>query len=188
MGEMKRVEKDIDRILISSAEIEQRTKEIAAQITKDYEGEEVVVVSILRGSVVFFAELVKQIDLDLRFDFMYVSSYGAGTESSGEVRIIKDITQSIKGKNVLIIEDIIDSGRTLSNLKELLGTRNPKSLKICALLDKPTRRVVALEGDYVGFSIPDEFVVGFGLDYDERYRNLPHVCVLKKSVFSKQDN
>ena len=114
-------------------------------------------------------------------------SYGAGTESSGEVRIIKDITQSIKGKNVLIIEDIIDSGRTLSNLKELLGTRNPKSLKICALLDKPTRRVVELEGDYVGFSIPDEFVVGFGLDYDERYRNLPHVCVLKK-CFSKQDN
>lgn len=186
MENMKRVSKDIDKILISDKEIEKRTKEIAAQITKDFEGEEVIVVSILRGSVVFFSELVKNIDLDLRFDFMFVSSYGSGTESSGEVKIVKDITQSIKGKNVLIVEDIIDSGRTLSNLKELLGTRNPKTLKICTLLDKPSRRVVELEGDYVGFTIPDEFVVGFGLDYDEKYRNLPHVCVLSRSVFEKQ--
>ena len=171
--------KDIDRILISNSEIEKKTKEIAKQITNDYKGEEVLVVGILRGSVLFFAELVKNIELDLMFDFMYVSSYGTGTESSGEVKIVKDINQSIKGKNVLIIEDIIDTGRTLTNLKQILSTRNPKSIKICSLLDKPSRRVVDLEGDYVGFTIPDEFVVGFGLDYNERYRNLPHVCVLK---------
>lgn len=185
METFSRLSSDIEKILISDNQIKERTKEIADAIAKDYKGEEVLVVSILRGSVLFFAELVKLIDLDLKFDFMFVSSYGSSTESSGEVKIIKDIAQSIKGKNVLIVEDIIDSGRTLTNLLKVLKTRNPKSIKICTLLDKPSRRVVKLEGDYVGFAIPDEFVVGYGLDYNEKYRNLPHVCILKRSVYEK---
>lgn len=175
--------KDLCKILITGEEISKRVKEIAAQITKDYEGEEVLVVGILRGAVVFYSELVKEIDLDLRFDFMSVSSYGDGTVSSGEVKIIKDISQPIAGLNVIIVEDIIDTGNTLKNLKKLLLTRNPKSLKICSLLDKPSRRKVELEGDYVGFTVPDEFVVGYGLDYQEKYRNIPDVGVLKPEIY-----
>lgn len=175
--------KDLCKILITGEEISKRVKEIAAQITKDYEGEEVLVVGILRGAVVFYSELVKEIDLDLRFDFMSVSSYGDGTVSSGEVKIIKDISQPIAGLNVIIVEDIIDTGNTLKNLKKLLLTRNPKSLKICSLLDKPSRRKVELEGDYVGFIVPDEFVVGYGLDYQEKYRNIPDVGVLKPEIY-----
>lgn len=185
MKSVERLSNEIESILITDKQIEKRVKELAARITHDYEGEEVVAVGILRGSVVFFAELVKNIDLDLRFDFMYVSSYGEGTESSGEVKIVKDIAQSIKGKNVLIVEDIIDSGRTLTNLLKVLGTRNPKSIRICSLLDKPSRRVVELKGDYIGFEIPDEFVIGYGLDYNEKYRNLPHVCVLSREVYEQ---
>lgn len=175
--------KDLCKILIKGEEISKRIKEVADEITKDYAGEEVLVVGILRGAVVFYAELVKQIDLDLRFDFMSVSSYGSGTTSSGEVKIVKDISQPIEGLNVIIVEDIIDTGNTLKNLKKLLLTRNPKSLKICSLLDKPTRRKVELEGDYVGFTVPDEFVVGYGLDYQEKYRNLPDVGVLKPEIY-----
>ncbi len=175
--------KDLCKILITGEEISKRVKEIAAQITKDYEGEEVLVVGILRGAVVFYSELVKEIDLDLRFDFMSVSSYGDGTVSSGEVKIIKDISQPIAGLNVIIVEDIIDTGNTLKNLKKLLLTRNPKSLKICSLLDKPSRRKVELEGDYIGFIVPDEFVVGYGLDYQEKYRNIPDVGVLKPEIY-----
>ena len=140
---------------------------------------------ILRGAVVFFSELVKNVDLDVRFDFMVVSSYGSGSVSSGEVRIIKDISQPIEGKNVLIVEDIIDTGHTLKNLKKLLLTRNPKSLKIVSLLDKPSRRQVEMEGDYIGFEVPNEFVVGYGLDYDEKYRNLPEIGVLKEEIYTK---
>lgn len=175
--------KDLCKILITGEEISKRIKEVADEITKDYAGEEVLVVGILRGAVVFYAELVKQIDLDLRFDFMSVSSYGSGTTSSGEVKIVKDISQPIEGLNVIIVEDIIDTGNTLKNLKKLLLTRNPKSLKICSLLDKPSRRKVELEGDYVGFTVPDEFVVGYGLDYQEKYRNLPDVGVLKPEIY-----
>lgn len=175
--------KDLCKILITGEEISKRIKEVADEITKDYAGEEVLVVGILRGAVVFYAELVKQIDLDLRFDFMSVSSYGSGTTSSGEVKIVKDISQPIEGLNVIIVEDIIDTGNTLKNLKKLLLTRNPKSLKICSLLDKPSRRKVELEGDYVGFTVPDEFVVGYGLDYQEKYRNLPDIGVLKPEIY-----
>lgn len=175
--------KDLCKILITGEEISKRIKEVADEITKDYAGEEVLVVGILRGAVVFYAELVKQIDLDLRFDFMSVSSYGSGTTSSGEVKIVKDISQPIEGLNVIIVEDIIDTGNTLKNLKKLLLTRNPKSLKICSLLDKPSRRKVELEGDYIGFTVPDEFVVGYGLDYQEKYRNLPDVGVLKPEIY-----
>ena len=175
--------KDLCKILITGEEISKRIKEVADEITKDYAGEEVLVVGILRGAVVFYAELVKQIDLDLRFDFMSVSSYGSGTTSSGEVKIVKDISQPIEGLNVIIVEDIIDTGNTLKNLKKLLLTRNPKSLKICSILDKPSRRKVELEGDYVGFTVPDEFVVGYGLDYQEKYRNRPDIGVLKPEIY-----
>ncbi len=176
---------DLAKILISKEEIEKRVKEIGAEITRDYEGESVLMVGILRGAVVFFSELVKNVDLDVRFDFMVVSSYGSGSTSSGEVRIIKDISQPIEGKNVLIIEDIIDTGNTLKNLKRMLLTRNPKSLKIVSLLDKPSRRKVEMEGDYIGFVVPNEFVVGYGLDYDEKYRNLPEIGVLKEEIYTK---
>ncbi len=176
---------DLEKILISKEDIEKRVKEIGAEITRDYEGESVLMVGILRGAVVFFSELVKNVDLDVRFDFMVVSSYGASSTSSGEVRIIKDISQPIEGQNVLIIEDIIDTGNTLKNLKRMLLTRNPKSLKIVSLLDKPSRRTVEMEGDYVGFEVPNEFVVGYGLDYDEKYRNLPEIGVLKAEIYTK---
>ena len=175
---------DVQRILLSGDEIAKRVTEIAETITRDYAGESVLMVGILRGAVVFFAELVKKIDLDLRFDFMVVSSYGSSTDSSGEVRIVKDLSQPIEGMNVIIVEDIIDTGYTLKNLMKLLRTRNPKSLKICALLDKPSRRKVELEGDYVGFKVPNEFVVGYGLDYNEKYRNLPDICILKPEIYS----
>lgn len=175
---------DVMKVLLSGKEIEKRVGEIAAQITRDYAGESVLMVGILRGAVVFFSELVKRVDLDLRFDFMVVSSYGSGTDSSGEIRIIKDLSQPIEGMNVIIVEDIIDTGYTLKNLKKLLSTRNPKSLKICSLLDKPSRRKVELEGDYIGFKVPNEFVVGYGLDYNEKYRNLPDICVLKPEIYS----
>ncbi|MBO8424380.1 MAG: hypoxanthine phosphoribosyltransferase [Firmicutes bacterium] len=175
---------DVQRILLSGDEIAERVTEIAETITRDYAGESVLMVGILRGAVVFFAELVKKIDLDLRFDFMVVSSYGSSTDSSGEVRIVKDLSQPIEGMNVIIVEDIIDTGYTLKNLMKLLRTRNPKSLKICALLDKPSRRKVELEGDYVGFKVPNEFVVGYGLDYNEKYRNLPDICILKPEIYS----
>ena len=175
---------DVQRILLSGEEIDKRVTEIAETITREYVGESVLMVGILRGAVVFFAELVKKIDLDLRFDFMVVSSYGNSTDSSGEVRIVKDLSQPIEGMNVIIVEDIIDTGYTLKNLMKLLRTRNPKSLKICALLDKPSRRKVELEGDYVGFKVPNEFVVGYGLDYNEKYRNLPDICILKPEIYS----
>ena len=175
---------DVQRILLSGDEIAERVTKIAETITRDYAGESVLMVGILRGAVVFFAELVKKIDLDLRFDFMVVSSYGSSTDSSGEVRIVKDLSQPIEGMNVIIVEDIIDTGYTLKNLMKLLRTRNPKSLKICALLDKPSRRKVELEGDYVGFKVPNEFVVGYGLDYNEKYRNLPDICILKPEIYS----
>lgn len=175
---------DVMKVLLTGEEIEKRVGEIAAEITRDYRGESVLMVGILRGAVVFFSELAKRVDLDLRFDFMVVSSYGSGTDSSGEIRIIKDLSQPIEGMNVIIVEDIIDTGYTLKNLKKLLTTRNPKSLKICSLLDKPSRRKVELEGDYIGFKVPNEFVVGYGLDYNEKYRNLPDICVLKPEIYS----
>ena len=176
---------DLAKILITKEEIAKRVKEMGEEITRDFKGEDILMVGILRGAVVFFSELVKNVDLDVRFDFMVVSSYGSGSVSSGEVRIIKDISQPIEGKNVLIVEDIIDTGHTLKNLKKLLLTRNPKSLKIVSLLDKPSRRQVEMEGDYIGFEVPNEFVVGYGLAYDEKYRNLPEIGVLKEEIYTK---
>ena len=176
---------DLQKILINSEQIEKRVKELGEEITRDYKGESVLMVAILRGAVVFFADLVKSVDLDVRFDFMVVSSYGSSSTSSGEVRIVKDISQPIEGMNVILVEDIIDTGNTLKNLRKMLLTRNPKSLKIASLLDKPSRRKVEIEGDYVGFTVPNEFVVGYGLDYAEKYRNLPEIGVLKPEIYTE---
>lgn len=176
---------DIESILIDRNAIQARIKEMAARIEKDYKGESIVMICILRGASVFFCDLVRELDLDVRFEFMSVSSYGAGTTSSGEVRIVKDINAPLAGRNVIIVEDIIDSGNTLSYLKRLLEQRNPKSLKICALLDKPSRRKVELQGDYVGFTVEDKFLVGYGLDYAEKYRNLKDIGVLKPEIYQK---
>lgn len=167
------------RELISEADVEAKIAELGAQISKDYEGESVFLLCILKGGVFFTTELAKRITVPVSLDFMSVSSYGAETESSGVVRIIKDLDTSIEGKNVLVVEDIIDTGRTLAYLLENLKHRNPKSLKLCALLDKPERRVSEVAVDYRGFQIPDEFVVGYGMDYDQKYRNLPYIGVVE---------
>lgn len=176
---------DIESILITKEEIQKRICELARQIENDYKGQSVVMICILRGASVFFCDLVRELNLDVRFEFMSVSSYGSGTTSSGEVRIIKDINTPLAGCNVIVVEDIIDSGNTLSYLKRLLEQRNPKSLKICALLDKPSRRKVELTGDYVGFTVEDKFLVGYGLDYAEKYRNLKEIGVLKPEIYTK---
>ena len=167
------------RELISEADVEAKIAELGAQISKDYEGESVFLLCILKGGVFFTTELAKRITVPVSLDFMSVSSYGAETESSGVVRIIKDLDTSIEGDNVLVVEDIIDTGRTLAYLLENLKHRNPKSLKLCALLDKPERRVSDVAVDYKGFEIPDEFVVGYGMDYDQKYRNLPYIGVVE---------
>ena len=165
----------IVEVLISREKVEERIKELAKEIEKDYAGKELVCVGLLKGSVMFMADLIKAIDLDLRIDFMKVSSYGSGTNSTGVVKILKDVDVDLAGKDVLIVEDIIDTGLTILNVKDFLSKKNPNSVKVCTLLDKPSRRVVEVKGEYVGFEIPDEFVVGYGLDLDEKYRNLPFV-------------
>ena len=164
---------------LSEEKIAKRIAEMGAQISEVYGEEPVCLICILKGSVFFTVELAKRITSPVELEFMCVSSYGAGTSSSGVVKIVKDLDVSIEGKNVLLVEDIIDSGRTLSYLLENLKTRNPKSLRLCTLLDKPDRRVSDVKVDYTGFEIPDEFVVGYGLDYDQRYRNLPYVGVIE---------
>ena len=166
------------KVLVSEEDVNNKIREIGAQITKDYAGKQVHMICVLKGGAFFMCELAKRIDLDVSLDFMAVSSYGSGTESSGVVKIVKDLDESITGKDVLIVEDIIDSGRTLAALKEMLLQRNPASLKICTLLDKPDRRVTHVDVEYVCFDIPDEFVVGYGLDYDQKYRNLPYIGVV----------
>ena len=167
------------RVLLNEEEVDKRIKEIAEQINKDYEGKSVHLICILKGGVFFTCELAKRLTVPVTLDFMSVSSYGSGTESSGVVKIIKDLDQPLEGKNVLIVEDIIDSGRTLAYLIEVLKQRNPASIRLCTLLDKPERRVKDVKVDYVGFNIPDEFVVGYGLDYAQRYRNLPFIGVVE---------
>lgn len=182
---MMKYGKEIQEILLTEEQIQQKTQEMANQINKDYAGEKLLVICILRGAVVFMADLFKKLTVDAEMDFMAVSSYGASAVSSGEVKILKDLTTTVEGKNLLIVEDIIDTGNTLSKLMKLLKTKNPKSIKLCSLLDKPSRRTVELEGDYVGFKIPNEFVVGYGLDYNEKMRNLPDVCILAPWVYEK---
>lgn len=168
------------KVLVTEEQVAERVKEIGAQISKDYEGKEVHLICVLKGGVFFMCELGKRITVPVTMDFMSVSSYGDGTSSSGVVRIVKDLDESLEGKDVLIVEDIIDSGRTLSYLINILEKRNPKSMRLCTLLDKPDRRVVDnVKVDYVGFEIPDEFVVGYGLDYAQKYRNLPYIGVVE---------
>lgn len=166
------------RVLIEEEKLNKRIAELGAQISRDYAGQEVTLICILKGSVFFTCELAKRITIPVALDFMSVSSYGSSTVSSGKIEVKKDLDESIENKNIIIIEDIIDTGRTLKYLLEDLRKRNPKSLKLCTMLDKPDRRVVEVATDYTGFEIPDEFVVGYGLDYDQKYRNLPYIGIL----------
>lgn len=174
---------DLESVLISAEEIEKKVQELGAQISREYEGTDLLVISVLKGSFVFMADLMRAVTIPAAIDFMAVSSYGAGTKSSGVVKIIKDIDIELAGKHLLIVEDILDSGMTLSYLKEMLGGRGPASIKVITLLDKPLRRKVDIQPDYRGFEVPDEFLVGYGLDYDERYRNLPDIGILKREVY-----
>ena len=173
------MEKHHVEVMLQEDVVDARIKELGEQISRDYAGESVHLICILKGSVYFTCELAKRITVPVTMDFMQCSSYGAETKSSGIVKIVKDLDEPIIDRNVIIIEDIIDSGRTLSHLKKLLAQRSPKSLKICTLLDKPDRRVAEVHVDYVGFNIPDEFVVGYGLDYAQKYRNLPYIGVVE---------
>jgi len=165
-------------VLKSEAEVDARIKELGEIISKEYEGKQIHMICVLKGGSFFMCELAKRITVPVSLDFMSVSSYGSDTKSSGVVKIVKDLDESIQGKDVLVVEDIIDSGRTLSYLMEMLRDRKPASLRLCTLLDKPSRRVVPVNVDHVGFQIPDEFVVGYGLDYDQKYRNLPYIGVI----------
>ena len=167
------------RVLLSEQEVDAKIQQIGEQISKDYAGKQVHLVCVLKGGSFFMCELAKRITVPVSLDFMSVSSYGGDTKSSGVVKIVKDLDDSIRDKEVLVVEDIIDSGRTLSYLMAMLQDRGPKSLHLCTLLDKPDRRVVDVDVDYTGFRIPDEFVVGYGLDYDQKYRNLPYIGVVK---------
>ena len=171
----------IDRILLSENIIEQRVCELGRQISDDYYGKEPVFVCVLKGAIIFLADLIRNIELSPRLDFIHVSSYGNETCSSGKVDIVQDIVTDVKGQNVLIIDDIIDSGITLHALKENISSRNPSSLKTCVLLDKPQHRIKDIKADYTGFEIPDEFVVGYGMDYKGQYRNLRYIAAIKRS-------
>ena len=179
------LEQDVEKVLISKEELEVRIAELGCQIAEDYAGEPLTVVGILKGASIFFADLVRAVDLPLQMDFMSVSSYGSGTSSSGVVKIIKDLDADVTGRHIPLVEDIIDTGITLAYLKEYLSNRGAKSVRICALLDKPVRREKAVPVDYVGFTMPDEFLIGYGIDYAENYRNLPYVAALKRSVYEK---
>ncbi|WP_105617034.1 hypoxanthine phosphoribosyltransferase [Vallitalea okinawensis] len=176
---------DIDQVLISETDLEKRISELGVEITKDYANKDLLVVGILKGANIFMSDLVRQIDQSIMMDFMVVSSYGTEAVSSGVVKIIKDLDFDIEGKDILIVEDIIDTGLTLSYLKEYLMNRKAASVKICSLLNKPSRRVNHVTIDYLGFEVPDEFIIGYGIDYAEHYRNLPFIGTLKRSVYEK---
>jgi hypoxanthine phosphoribosyltransferase len=174
---------DVQEVLLTEDQIQARVAELGTQLNADYAGLEPVLISVLKGSIVFLADLVRSMELPLSIDIMEVSSYGAATETSGQVRILKDLSNPIEGRHVIVVEDIIDTGLTLNYLLRYLREKGPASLRICCLLDKPARRLTEIPIDYVGFTIPDRFVVGYGLDYGERYRNLPYVGVLRPSVY-----
>ena len=174
---------DVEKILFTEEQLRRRVEELGEQLTADYAGKSPVLVSVLRGSYIFMADLTRQVKLPITVDFMVLSYYGSGTSSAGQVEIKKDLSDSIEGKDLIIVEDILDSGNTLYYLMDVLRARKPASIRICTLLDKPERRSKPIAADYVGFSIPDAFVVGYGLDYDEKYRNLPYIGILKPSVY-----
>lgn len=179
------LEQDIKKVLFSEEDIMTKCKELGAQLTKDYAGKNPLLVGVLKGAVPFMAELVKHIDTQVEMDFMVVSSYHGGTSSSGEVKILKDVDTNVEGRDVIFIEDIIDTGRTLLYLRDMFKYRKAKSVKIATLFDKPEGRVVEIDADYVCYNVPNEFIVGFGLDYAENYRNLPYVGVLKEEIYNK---
>ncbi|HCX65806.1 MAG TPA: hypoxanthine phosphoribosyltransferase [Eubacteriaceae bacterium] len=179
--------KDIDKILIDEETLKNRVKELGEQLSKDYEGKDPLVICVLKGAVLFMAEVVQYMKGSVEMDFMAVSSYGNRTTSSGEVRIVKDLEKSIYDRDLLIIEDIIDSGMTLSYLMKIFNERGVKDVKVCSLLDKPEKRISEVQADYVGFEVPDEFVVGYGLDFAEHYRNLPYIGVLKEEIYKEQE-
>ena len=178
--------KDLESILITKEELQEAVRKLGERITRDYEGKNPVMICILKGASVFFCDLIRQIDLPLEIDFMVVSSYGASTKTSGEVKLVKDLDRSVRGRDVIIVEDIVDSGMTLNFLKQTLLGRGAASLRICTLLDKPARRRVPLTADYFCFNIPDAFVVGYGLDYAEVYRNLPDIGVLSPRIYAEK--
>lgn len=177
--------KDIESIVYSETDLSSRIKALGLEISKDYAGEKLIVVGVMKGANMFVADLIRSLDLDVILDFIVVSSYGASTESTGVIRLLKDLDENIDSEHVLIVEDIIDSGLTLEYLVNNFKTRHPKSVKICTLLNKVERRQVDMHVDYIGFQVPDEFIVGYGIDYAERYRNLPYVGILKRSVYEK---
>ena len=180
---MENMQDSIEKVLFDEQTIKNIVQGLGKQISKDYEGKKLLLVSVLKGSVVFMADLMRSIDIHCEIDFMVVSSYGSGTKTSGNVRIIKDLNIDINGYDVLIVEDILDSGVTLSTLKSMLQARGPASIKICTFIDKPERRVADIRADYTGTTVPDEFIVGYGLDFDEKFRNLPYVGVLKRECY-----
>lgn len=177
------MQNDIEKILVSEEDLQKRTKELGKELSEEYQGKDPLVVGILKGAIPFLSDLTKAMDVKLEMDFMDVSSYGNAMVSSGEVKILKDLDTNVEGRNILIVEDIIDSGRTLSYIIDMFKYRKAKSIKIVTLLDKPEGRVVPLEADYVGFLVPNEFVVGYGLDFIEHYRNLPYIGVLKPEIY-----
>ncbi len=180
---MSKLDDDVAEILITQEEIEERTRQLGQQISQDYEGQDLLLVCVLKGAITFIADLMREITIPHAIDFMAISSYGASTESSGVVRILKDLDTNIEGRNVLIVEDIIDTGRTLKYITRNLETRHPRTLRICTLLNKPSRREIEITVDYVGFEIPNKFVIGYGLDFGEIYRSLPYIGVLKKEKY-----
>ncbi len=175
--------KDVEKILVTEEELYSITKQLGEKITKDYAGKKLLVVGVLKGSIYFLTDLTRHIDLPCQLDFIQASSYGESTESSGTVKIIKDIAEDLSGFNVLLVEDILDTGRTLKHICDMLAERNPESISVITLLDKPSRRVADIKADYVGVDVPNEFVVGYGLDYNQYYRNLPYIGVLRREVY-----
>jgi len=174
---------DVEEVLLSGEQLQARVAELGAALSADYADRDPVLVSVLKGSIIFLADLIRSMEIPLSLDLMEVSSYGAGTESSGQVRILKDLSKPIDGRHIIVVEDIIDTGLTLNYLLKYLADKNPASVRIVCLLDKPARRLAEIPIDYRGFTIPDRFVIGYGLDYDERYRNLPYIGVLRPSVY-----
>ena len=180
------IHEDVEKVLISEEELDKKVSELARQISSDYAGCDILVVTLLKGGVMFSVDLMRKLSVPVEIDFMSVSSYGSSSKTSGVVKVEKDLDQPIRGKHVLLVEDIIDSGLTLNYVREMLLSREPASLKICTILDKPSRRKTHVDVDYTGFEIPDEFVVGYGLDYAQKHRNLPYIGILKRSVYEKE--
>ena len=181
------MQREKQEVLINQQQIIEKVKELGLQISKDYQGKELIVVGILKGAIIFLSDLIRSIEVPLTLDFMAVSSYGAGTSSSGAVRILKDLECSVEGKHLLVVEDIVDTGLTLKYLLDNLKARDPASIRICTFLDKPSRRLIPVQPDYNGFAIPDRFVVGYGLDFNEQYRHLPYVAALKPEAYSQNE-